>query len=592
MKPIRQRFKEACLPAAIFAAVLLLLLATSDVGFVRDEGFYFHAARLYAGWFRELWANLIVGDLFRSFSQESIDRHWSYNPEHPVVMKASFALSHLIFHELLGWMSPSTAWRFPTMISAAALVTGVYLFGRDLGRRYLQAPWAPISFGLIAALALLLQPRFFFHCHLATFDTAITSLWFWVVYAYWRSFDSRRWAIAAGALFGLALSVKLNAFFLPLVLVGHWVLLHIWEFRLQRGEEGRLVLAFPKIPAAFWAMAVAGPLLFYALWPRHWFETFSRVQWYLNFHLTHEHYMVQYFGQNLQIPPFPISFPFVMTLVTVPATLLLAALIGAAFALKSSEAPKEFRAVLEDLRRRRWPRHSDREDRRGARLLLFINLLFPIALIAMPETPIFGGTKHWMPAMPYLALFAGWGITALALSLKPWLSDRLPLSEERAALAAALLLALFTLLPAAYATAHNHPMGTAYYNELIGGYRGAAEKEMMPQFWGYASRQALPWLNEAAPPESSVWIHKILSPAWEAYQAEEIARRDLKTASIRRSDYALYHQQKAFMHLLLPLWEEYRTMAPAHVVEIDGVPLHSVYERPEKEELKFPEVWR
>ena len=30
--------------------------------------------------------------------------------------------------------------------------------------------------------------------------------------------------------------------------------------------------------------------------------------------------------------------------------------------------------------------------------MVILNLVVPILIIALPNTPIFGGTKHWMPA--------------------------------------------------------------------------------------------------------------------------------------------------------------------------------------------------
>ncbi len=589
MKPLRRA--DYVIAAVVFVGSLALFLRTTGMGFTRDEGFYFHAASLYIGWFEDLWRNLFAGNLGESFTRENIDQHWSYNPEHPVVMKASFALSHKFFHEILGWMSPSTAWRFPTMITASFLLSGLYLFGRQLA-----GAWA----GIVAVFALLLQPRFFFHAHMACFDVAITAASFWVIYAYWKSFDSRRWAVATGVFFGLALSIKLNAFFLPLILVGHWVILNWREFRLHLrpktlgGPDDRRGPSFeiPPIPLAFWSMAILGPLLFYALWPRHWFETFQRIRWYMNFHLEHEHYFVNYFGQNLQVPPFPISYPFGMTLFTVPATILLAGLLGSLWYFFDTGQHRRIQSVIRDLRARRLPLPTENADPRGTGWLLVINLIFPIALIAMPNTPIFGGTKHWMPAMPFLALFAGFAVAAAAGAIAPVIVQLLPRWHRLAIAALPLVLTLAVAVPAGVATHQNHPFGTAYYNELIGSYRGAADHRMVRKFWGHSSRQALPFLNEDAPEGASVWIHKILRTAWQVYQEEELARPDLRATSQRASDYALYHQQKAFVFVLLPLWEEYGTMAPVHVVEIQGVPLVSVYRRPAPGELKYPDVWR
>ena len=577
-----ERAKDRAIAGLIFLGSLALLLSTTNIGFTRDEGFYFHAAGLYIGWFEDLWANLWAGDLATSFSQGNIDHHWAYNPEHPVLMKAAFALSHKIFHDLLGVMSPSTAWRFPAMITSAALLSGVYLFARDLAGR---------AAGLVAVGALFFQPRFFFHAHMACFDVPITAFWFWVVYAYWRSYDSKRWALATGLLFGLALSVKLNAFFLPIVLVAHWAATRWREFRFDRGS-GEPALGLAPIPRAFWAMLVAGPLLFYALWPRHWFDTFERVRWYMNFHLQHEHYMVYYFGENLQVPPFPVSFPWVMTLVTVPVTILVAFAIGAVAYYQRSGQHQRWPVILKSLRKRQWPSPDRSADHRGTGLLLAINILFPIALISMPETPIFGGTKHWMPAMPFVAILAGFGVVATARGLQPFIEERAGALARFVMPAATVLLAAAVVGPAVYATAHNHPHGTSYYNELIGSHRGAADRKMFRQYWGHASRHALPWLNEHAAEGDRVWVHNTIRMAWAAYRTEELVRPDLRSTSMRASNFALYHQQKAFVFLQLPLWEEYGTMAPRHLVEIDGVPLLSVYQRVEQDELKYPEVWR
>ena len=582
MLPDLQRLTDRAVAALIFFGSLIVLLATTDIGFTRDEGFYFRAASLYIGWFEELWANMQAGQFAASFTQEAIDEHWSYNPEHPVLMKASFALSHKFFHEILGVMSPATAWRFPAMITASALLSGVYLFGRDLAGRLA---------GLIAVAALFFQPRFFFHAHLACFDVPITAIWFWVAYAYWKSYDSNRWALATGIFFGLALSIKLNAFFLPIVLVGHWLLSRWREFRWSTDGPSPTI-GLPPIPKAFWSMLLFGPLLFYALWPRHWFETFERVRWYMEFHLEHEHYFVYYFGQNLQVPPFPVSYPWVMTLVTIPLVILVAFAIGAWTQFRDSGQWNRCKETLQALRERRWPEPDDDADPRGTGLLLAINIIFPIALISMPDTPIFGGTKHWMPAMPFVAIVAGLGISTLADELRLFTTKSLGRIGPIVMPFVIAALALAVVIPSLWATASNHPHGTSYYNELIGSERGGADRKMFRQFWGHSSRHGLEWLDDHAGEGDNVWIHNTLGTAWDIYQREELVRSDLRATSMRASDYALYHQQKAFTYQLLPLWEEYGTMAPAHVVTIDGVPLLSIYERPESDDLAYPDVWR
>jgi len=550
-----------------FAAVLAVLALTDQMGIPRDESYYFHAANEYGGWFRELWTHWHDGQLWESFTKANVDKHWSYNSEHPALMKTLFALSRLLFADSLGWLSKPLAMRLPAMATGAALVSGTYLFGRQIYGRLA---------GAAAALAVLLQPRLFFHAHLACFDVPITFCWLGVVYAYWRSLDSRRWAVACGLLFGLALSVKLNAFFLPVVLTGHWLATNGKEIRLRRADPGWSI-RLPALPWALIAMALLGPIVFYATNPRFWFDTYSRVASYMSFHFNHVHYFVHYFGQNLKYPPLPVSYPWVMTLVTVPATILIAAALGGVHTALIWDPIDWGRRWLDALSEGRLPDCSE-SDPRGTGLLLTLNLLFPIALIAMPETPIFGGTKHWMPAMPFLALFAGAGV-ALAHRL---LCDRLGAASLARAVAVAATVAV--LAPAAYATAHIHPFGTSYYNAFIGSIRGAADHRMFRQFWGYAGRQSLPWLNEHAPDGARVITHNTTGFAWRHYTDQGDVRNDLRTSGLDRADFALFHHQRSFTHRRDTIWTGFGTFAPAHVVSLEGVPLLSIYRRPGTDE--------
>ena len=69
-------------------------------------------------------------------------------------------------------------------------------------------------------------------------------------------------------------------------------------------------------------MALFGPLIELLLWPWMWFHTVDRVREYFVFHLQHVHYNFEFLGVNYNNPPYPKSYPFVMTLLTMPVTTL------------------------------------------------------------------------------------------------------------------------------------------------------------------------------------------------------------------------------------------------------------------------------
>ena len=522
---------------------MIVLANTADMGFTRDESFYFHAAREYAGWFHELEDNWDNGTLRESFTQASVDRHWGYNPEHPVLVKTTFALSGMILHDKLEWMSPSLAYRFPAMLFTGWLCAVMYLFALGWTRSR--------AVGVLAPLLLLTIPRFFFHAHLTCFDVPVTAVWVAFMYAYWRSIGSTKWAWVTGFMWGIALITKLNAFFLPFVLLLHWGIRATFASRVR--ADGRLKV--PDVPFALFAMAIVGPIVFVLGWPRHWFDTWNRVLWYLRFHLNHEHYFVLYFGQSLIRPPFPVGFPFVMTAVTTPLATLLAWAVGSGLVLK--DAWSNFRARI--------------VDPRGTALLFALNIAIPFLIIARPSTPVFGGVKHWFPALPFLCIIGAWGIVRLAAAVAN--------NRPGPALATTVLVGGCIVGAAAYETADSHPYGTAHYNALVGGISGAADQEAMRQFWGYAGRGALDWLNENAPEGSRIHFQNTTQGAVDMYRREGWLREDLRPAwSVETADFFLLHHQKSFAPLHYDVWERFGTRSPVFTVNLHGVPMLSVYE--------------
>ena len=698
------RRTEVLIALALGLTTLFILFQTTNIGFSRDEGFYFQYAAQYQDWFVALEEDLAEGSLDAA-GREEVNATWRHNAEHPPLAKILFGHSwrHLAekrrpvddwrvesgnlllrVHGLrradgfqvgeeiavlaplhdssptdseqrviaharvirathgsahaqidgpmqldeisricaadpakiprlitgceaatvqdLGGLSEVTAMRLPTMILAALLVATIHLFGSALG-----LGWG----GVFAALAFLFAPRHFFHAHLACFDLAIAALSFWTIAAFWLSLRrGRGWAIATGVLWGLALLTKHNALLIP-VLLGLWwltgarmrgdreertptpTLLFLFliigalsaALIVWMGVVGWIVLGvgwtaligsvalgvvLPRVPAAFVAMSVCGPLLLIAGWPRLWHDTWGNLQWYLDFHLSHAHYMQVYFGEVLGYPPFPVSFPFVMTALTLPIVPLALGLLGITLLI-----------------RRRWRREEPSSDKplSETRLDLFLGLqiLGPFLLIALPSSPIFGGIKHWLPAMPFFCLLAGLGFEWILRQIH----RRSPWPHTLSAIA---LLGLL-IAPGFHATAHVHPHGTAFYNGLIGGEAGAADLGMQRQFWGYSTREGMDWLNKHVPAGGLVYFHKSHRGCWKMYRRDGLLRHDIRhladifdmdqlERSLKNTTHAIHHHQKDHDEYELAIWRAYGTTQPVFRFEHDGVPILSIYENP------------
>jgi len=264
-----------------FLVFWFVFLHADRVGYTRDEGYYFAAAERYAGWFKELGS-----DPGQALSAASIEKYYQTNKEHPVLVKNLMALSYLCFSPKrvsyqAGQPAPelgsfARAMRLPAHLFTALGAALLFLLGSSLASRRV---------GLFASLAFLLAPRHFYHGQLACFDMPVTVLWLATVMAYRRSRHSLAWAVATGLIWGLAIAVKHNAFFLPPLLVLHWLWAEGKSFSLSR--QG---FRMPRIPLAFPAMALLGPLVFYLHWPLLWHQPIEHLQWFFSLHLHHVNY--------------------------------------------------------------------------------------------------------------------------------------------------------------------------------------------------------------------------------------------------------------------------------------------------------------
>jgi hypothetical protein len=580
--------------------VTWLLAVEGRQGFGRDEGQYFRAGERYWGWFEELAHNLGDGHPGRSFTPAGLDRYWSDNaPDHPVVAKVLYGLSWRAFHKctctgparglhpipvrgrhitLPLFSRDSTAFRFPAILFAALLVSLVYRFCRRF------VAWPAAAAGAVLTLA---QPHYFFHAQIACFDAPITTMAFAVGYAYWKSLRSARWGVLTGVVFGIALGTKHNAWLMPIFLSGHYVWMRRGDLL---GTFGRFRL--PRVPLAFVSMAVIGPLIFLLHWPWLWQAPILRTKTYVNRHLQHEHYNFEYLGRNWNAPvtdprlkPLRMTAPFVETLFTVPVTTLALALVGAVVLVRRRRGepvgpdaepevtPAESRAMRPD-----WRRPGADVDRAPGAFLA-VQIFGPLCVIALPATPIFGGVKHFMPAMPYIAVAAALGLDRLTRVVASGLSAL----RGRAAASLPVALAALVSLPAVVETRRSHPDGLSHYNLLAGGFAGGASLGMNRQFWGYAVLPMLPWVNEH-PDNRAMYWHDVISDALFMYKREgrlgmEVGDAGYGPPAIARSSVGILFYEKHWASYEAAFWDAYGTTRPVLVREREGVPLITAYQR-------------
>jgi 4-amino-4-deoxy-L-arabinose transferase-like glycosyltransferase len=531
---LRQR-PDALIAAGLFVGYLALLLATAgSLGFTRDEGFYFASARAYGDWLTLLWHSPA-----EALNPGTLDRYWAVNHEHPSLLKLLFALSN---RWLAGaFAQTSSSFRFPGMLLSSLAVAVTFVWGRrTLGR----------AGALVAALSFAFMPRVFFHAHLACFDLPVCALWLITGYVYVRSLESPRrgWLLAAGVLYGLFLDTKHNSWIFPFALLFHFALTE----GLPLARELRAGAAWwRRLPLAWLSMLLLGPLVFYALWPWLWHDSLARLREYVAFHTGHEYYNEAFLGQTYWRPPMPRGYAWLMTFATVPLVTLLLGAVGALSLLRGEG-------------------RGAGGERSREQVFWAVSIVMSYAPWLSTSTPIFGGTKHWMTAYPFLCLFAGLGFNHVVEALRAF----------KPRLASPLLVGACVLVGPVIMTLHAHPFGLSAYTPLVGGAPGAATLGLNRTFWGYTTQGLAPLINQSAPRHGVVYLHDTALQSFAMFQEDRRLRPDLLgSLNIAASDIALYHHEPHMSRVEQQIWLEYGSVAPDGIAAFDGVPIAWAYVR-------------
>ena len=587
--------------------VLGLLGGEANVGYVRDEGIYLEASRHYGAWMAR-W----VEDGPEANKAEVRDRYFALNHEHPALMKIAAGVSARLLarppapeiaadidalkskrtrvwrRELAvvdGGLFPrlreGAAMRLPAMALAGLAVGLLFLVGHRVGGGTVG--------GLLCSGWFLLLPRVQFHASLHAFDLPIAVLTLVMALAWLRALDDWRWGLALGPLLGIAISIKHNALFL-----GPLFALHLWLcLSLRWALEGERPSLRQALPLPLLSMLVLGPLVAVALWPWLWTDTATRISEYFAFHSEHSYYNMEFGGVNYNRPPLPIAYPFVMTWATVPTVLLTLTGMGALLALRTlripgalapfaragsgptrsgstSSGPGNADGSASPTRARWWaplPVLDGREEP-----LLFVGMaVFPLVLIALPSIPIFGGTKHWLTAYPFMAMLAAmaWG--------RLWMRARAILVDYPRLLSVGpSLLLVAVLTPGAWATVHGHPFNLSQYAPLMGGSRGAAQAGLNRGFWGHA---LVPLLDEReALPPGPTYVHDVHRMAIAQYRREG-RWPGWRPSGANRAEVALIFPERHTLSDEIQVWESTGSTAPTMVLTLDDVPVAIVYQR-------------
>lgn len=500
-------------------ALAWLLPGLGEVGLAWDEPYYFDSVERIQEWAGQVAAG---PDRERLLSQEAVREvfNWRryYNP-HPPAYKLAMAFTEATFGR---WTGEIVGYRLAPLAFFSLLVACVtWLAGMAWGR----------VAGVGAGLSILLMPRVVGHAHIGATDTLTTLAWFVAsVGLALYVIDGRRRFLAIGTIgLGVALATKFTGYLLPVAML-------LWMIAYGRS---RRALA----GAILWGLA--GLVVAWALNPLLWHDPVGEVVRLVQDTLARDEVIpitTYYLGRHwgYQVPGHHV---IVMTLITVPLSIL--ALMG--WGVVGSA--------------RKWE-----DDPVGG--LCLTQILFFGALMAAPGSPNHDGVRLWLPMFPFVALLAGRGFGSMVRVVRA----RAPGSK---AVLVSLALGAVFFLPPYVQTARVAPLYLAYYNELIGGARGAARAGMETSYWMEAVTPAfLAEVDEVLPEGArlSAWPN-VTHYKW--LQVHGMLREDIVVTEQMPPDYLLLVARKSIFQPYH--WRIYENVRPELAVELDGVELVGLY---------------
>lgn len=475
---------------------------------------------------------------------------------HPAFSNIMLAISNNIFFKYLGLVEDVPAYHLYNITTMFLLALTVSI-------------WARKTFGtfasIVAVLAVYTFPLLFAEQHFNVKDPPMAAFFIISLYFFWLSFTKKRIlylilsALAGGASFG----TKFNFVFAPFILFP-WFAAYLFTNRhhLKQIFSKRMLLALTIYPIILF-------LVFFLTWPALWPDPLNNV------------FQVFKYYKNIGGPtcPYsPLTKPWLTEctqlisikyfLYTTPPTTLFLFFVGSIVGVFRF---KEKSSVI---------------------ILWLTFFYFTILRVTFSITNIYGGLRQIMEFVPAMAMIAGIGALFLR-ELLIRIAKRLFLFQEKNKKLITLLASFIIILgyiPIFLELKQIHPNQNVYFNFIIGGLKGAAEKDF-PGYgntYGNAYLQGIKWINQNAEKRA-----KLALVSGNAQNISRLSlREDIDFSNGSRSGYnqegeyqmALVVGQDIFSNTFRHKYLD-NFLNEVYVVRVDGVPVLKIWKN-DKQYLK------
>ncbi len=475
------------------------------------------------------------------------DPRGTYDLPFGPLMTIAPVITYQLFHEWLGLLAFDNAYHLSIILSGVAGIFILYLFLLE-------------AFGVTTAIAgfafLALLPRYFGDLHNNMKDVPQAAAFTLAIYTFWRLATYKRLKdlILASIAFAIAFNTKVNTLFVP-VIAGVWItIITVINFI----EEKKLRFSLPiflssHLPILLYFLLA--PLTAFLLWLPFWQHPIERLQYMFRFFLDNtQNLEVLYFGTVYKSAiNVPWHYPLGYLAVTTPLPILIFFIVGLIgiliqllrriFNFQFSIFNENFKFQISNL------------------LLLLLWFFLPLARYLNPKIGVIDGIRHFEEVVFPLAAIAAVGAVSLYNHYKHYNRYNRYIA---AAIAAALIMPIVRY----------HPYQISYFNELVGGIRGAW-KNFDVEYWGTSQKAAMRWLNANAPEDS--YVHIVMAPdAAAKYLRPDLLAR-VNQRGFAAADYVVLLNRQSFFARYWGITDYMTGRRPLYTVNVDGVPLTYVY---------------
>ena len=470
----------------VFGIVLVYLLITSgiinDYGITIDEPQHFAVGEKYFHFYQS-------GHLDFYDDQPVIKNHPDFHNRQlqlqPYIMppfaNILSAATCFLFFQTLAIFDPISAHHLIMPILVAILLIFLYSFVKKQTDSFT---------GLVSVLALLTYPRFFGHTFNNVKDVPEVVLFSLtiILFVEWIYSKKERYFYSAFICWGLALATKMDAVLIPVILL-LWQIPTIYKCFSVKGyfkPKIMMQLFVGVIITVGVVMLCYPPLLFQQGMTRS--EFLVQIVKYIHS-----------IGTNPDIS-WNLYAPSQILFVT-PLVMMVLFLFGLAGLFRKFE-------------------------QNDLGLLLIIWVLFPVIRHCFPKANHYDGLRHFLVFIVPFSIIISLGLVRLG--------ERSTLFFKITKEWLLILLLLLLITPNLYSLVTLHPYQTTYYNLLVGGLKGAQEKEIpyASDYWLNSYREAWDWLNNNAKKGSNYYAYP------EGYLFKfHVQRNDMKPTKVGKMSF-------------------------------------------------------